>query len=161
MSDPQSTSATRKAVDGARLIALLTEQRDLYGKLKDLAQRQRDILVSDRPERLLDVLGERQTIVGDLAKLNMSLAPYRQDWGGTYADLEPTIRDQANDLLQEINGMLQEILRSDREDSALLSARKQVIAGEIGNTSGARVAHAAYGQTAAPNPNESRSDLSG
>jgi hypothetical protein len=137
---------TQAAGHAEQLIDLLRQQRDLYTRLGELAEQQRTLIASDRPESLLNVLRERQALVGKLAQLNMKLAPYRRDWHETYSELDDDSRQQAGALLDEINGMLQTILKSDREDSALLSTRKQMIAGELKEVSGGQKANAAYAQ---------------
>lgn len=151
-----------QTINAGQLIALLTEQRDLYQRLKELAATQRAVLSSDRPERLLDVLRERQSIVTKLAQLNMHLAPYRRDWNGTYGQLPEDTRAQAAGLLDEINEMLQTILKADREDSALLSARKQAVAREMNEVSGGRAVNAAYGKQGGSTPvGGSTADMTG
>jgi len=132
-------------VNPERLMKLLTEQRDLYRSLRDLSARQRTLISGDRPELLLDVLSRRQQIVSRLAEINAQLTPFRSDWTGVYAQLPDDTRSAASAMLDEINGMLQVILRDDQEDSALLSARKQSVGAAIRATTGARAASVAYG----------------
>jgi C4-dicarboxylate-specific signal transduction histidine kinase len=146
-----------EATSAERLIELLGQQRDLYARLRELADQQRGLIASDRPERLLDVLRERQTLVGRLAQINMQLSPFRRNWNGTYGQLPEDARQRASALLDEINGMLQTILKADREDSALLAARKQAVASELGAVTGGRAANAAY----AGAPTSSTADITG
>ena len=143
------------------LISLLSQQRALYEKLRGLADRQQTVIASDRPEQLLEVLRERQTIVGQLAQLNLALAPYRRNWGATYGELPAAERAKAGALLDEINGMLQVILKADREDSALLGARKRAVALELGELSGGRVANAAYARQAQAGSRGPGADITG
>lgn len=147
-------------VNPERLMKLLTEQRDLYRNLRELSARQRNLISGDRPELLLDVLSRRQTIVSRLAQINEQLTPFRGDWTGVYAQLPEETRTAASVLLNEINGMLQVILKDDQEDSALLSARKESVGAAIRATTGARAASVAYG--AAPRgPAVGGADFSG
>jgi len=132
--------------DPSRLIALLTEQRDLYLRLRELSEQQRHLITGDRPELLLNTLRERQTLVSALARLNEQLAPFRRNWEGLYSSLPAGPREQANALLQEINGLLRVILRTDQEDGALLAARKQAAGAQIGQLSDGRSANTAYAQ---------------
>ena len=150
-------SESIETTSAERLIELLTQQRDLYGRLRELAEQQRALISSDRPERLLDVLRERQTLVGRLAQINMQLAPFRRNWAGTYGQLPDDVRQRAAALLEEINVMLQTILKGDREDGVLLAARKQAVATELNAVTGGRAANAAY----APAPKISTADITG
>lgn len=131
-------------VDADRLIALLTEQRNLYARLRELSRQQRVLVGGDRPEKLLTILRERQQFVVELARLNEELGPFRRQWDPMYAALPPERRKQATALLAEINGHLREILDADREDSALLSARKEAVAADLSGLAGGRAAGAAY-----------------
>jgi flagellar biosynthesis/type III secretory pathway chaperone len=137
--------------DPKGLIAPLTEQRDLYRRLRDLSERQRSLISSDRPEQLLSILRERQTLVAALARLNEQLAPFRRNWDVLYQGLPADVRVEANKLLQDINGLLRVILKTDQEDSALLAARKQSIGQRLRDVDGGQTANTAYArQTSAP-----------
>lgn len=149
------------SLDPAELIDLLTQQRDLYRKLHELSDRQRALISGDRPEMLLTILRDRQDLVASLARLNDALAPYRRNWDEMYAALPDARRGAASALLQEINGLLRVILRTDQEDTALLSARKQSVAGELAGLAGGRTANAAYARQSIPASAASAADLSG
>ncbi|MGD8454312.1 MAG: flagellar export chaperone FlgN [Phycisphaerae bacterium] len=144
-----------------RLIDLLAEQRGLYVRLRELSEQQRTLITGDRPEMLLNILRERQSLVAALARLNDELAPYRRDWENLYSGLPDDLRRQANDLLQEINGLLRVILRTDQEDSALLSARKQTLGGEMDKLSGGHSANSAYARQATPEKRGPSADVTG
>lgn len=136
------TNAEQPTPEG--LIKLLKRQRDLYQRLQELSERQRNLISGDRPELLLNILRDRQTLVTALAKVNEQLSPYRRDWQRVYQTLPEVTRHSVSGLLDEINRMLQCILEADQEDQALLSARKQAVARSLNNVSGGRVANAAY-----------------
>lgn len=146
-------------LDPQKLLGLLDQQRGAYMQLLELAQQQRSLISGSNPEQLMTVLRQRQNIVGELAQLNMQLAPYRQKSNGTYAEYPAEIRKQANERLSDINGMLQKILKADREDGALLSARKAAVAAELNAVNGGQAANAAY--AAAQKPQQSGADLNG
>ena len=137
-------SSVISQLDPDQLIALLEKQRDLYIKLRELSDKQRTMIAGDRPEMLLHILRDRQDLVTTLARLNGELAPFRRNWDALYTALPQERRERASGLLQEINGLLRVILRTDQEDSALLSARKQAVAAEISATTGGKAANAAY-----------------
>jgi len=152
-------STKRVAPEG--LIDLLREQRDLYRRLQELSDRQRNLISGDRPELLLNILRDRQMLVESLARVNQQLSPYRQSWQEIYATLPPADRQTASSLLDEINGMLQLILKADQEDQALLSARKQAVARSLNDVSGGRVANTAYAQHAGSRRGGGAADVSG
>lgn len=143
------------------LIGLLTEQRDLYRKLQELSDRQRDLIAGDRPEQLLSILRDRQTLVTALARVNEQLAPYRRNWQSIYETLPERDKRNASELLEQINGMLQVILRTDQEDQALLSARKQAVARSLNDVNGGRAANAAYARNAGARGQSNAADVTG
>jgi flagellar biosynthesis/type III secretory pathway chaperone len=147
--------------DPEQLLRLLTEQRDLYVRLRELSEQQRTLISSDRPEQLLNILRERQSLVGALARLNEQLAPFRRDWEGLYARLPNDCRERANTLLGEVNALLRVILQADKEDSAMLSARKQDVAERIRGVSDAQSANSAYARQAGPAAARPAADLTG
>lgn len=134
--------------DPTRLIALLVEQRELYQRLRDLSERQRSLISSDHPEQLLSILRDRQTLVAALAKLNQQLAPFRRNWDVLYQGLPADLRSEANKLLQDINGLLRVILKTDQEDTALLAARKQSVGQGLREVDGGQTANTAYARQA-------------
>lgn len=143
------------------LIGYLTEQRDLYRKLQDLSDRQRDLIAGDRPEQLLNILRDRQMLVTALAKVNEKLGPYRRNWRSIYETLPDDDKRTASALLEEINGKLQVILKTDQEDQALLSARKQAVARSLNDVSGGQNANAAYARNSASNASGASADVTG
>lgn len=150
-----------RQVASENLIELLTEQRDLYRKLRDLSDRQRSLIAGDRPEQLLNILRDRQTLVTALAKVNEKLAPYRRNWGGIYETLPESDKRTASGLLEQINGMLKVILKTDQEDQTLLSARKQAVARSLNDVNGGRKANSAYARNAAPAGRGGAADITG
>lgn len=143
------------------LIALLTEQRELYGRLRALSERQRELIVGDRPELLLNILHDRQALVAALVRLNDQLAVYRRRWDEVYAALPVETRDRASGLLRDINALLGVILRVDQEDGALLSARQQAVGRELNDLSGGQSANAAYARQSSGGPTALSADLKG
>ena len=80
--------------------------------------------------------------------------------GGTYGALPERERAKAGEILDDINNMLQVILKADREDSALLSARREIVSAELKDVGDAHSANAAYARQARGQGRPS-ADLSG
>ena len=146
--------------DSERLIELLSRQRDLYQKLKQLSQRQRGLIAGDRADLLLGILQERQAHVKELTLLNQQLSPFRREWDQTLASLADDTRQNVSELLADINTLLSGILATDKEDGALLSARKQMVASELSGLSGGRIANQCYARST-PASGTSSADLTG
>ncbi|MCH7870233.1 MAG: flagellar export chaperone FlgN [Planctomycetes bacterium] len=151
---------TSGAADSERLIKLLSRQRVLYQKLKELSERQRGMISGDRADLLLGILQERQGHVNELVLLNQQLSPFRRDWDQTLASLADDARQVVSKLLAVINTLLSGILATDKEDGALLSARKQMVASELSGLSGGRIANQCYARSM-PATGTSSADLTG
>jgi len=130
------------------MVALLKEQRTLFCRLRALTQRQRSLITQDDSDALLGVLSQRQQLVDGLIGISDRLAPYRSDWSTLYAELEEPVRQEVAGLLEETNAALHGILQSDRQDTAMLTARKQQIADSAATLDHGSRAGAAYGETA-------------
>ena len=150
-----------ETASGENLIHLLAQERDRYQRLQELAERQRALISGDRPERLLDLLHERQSLVAELTELNARLGPFRRDWGETCKSLSDDLRAQAAAMVEEITAAVTVIQKVDHEDSALLSARKQSIGNQASKVSGAKVANTAYGRQTQKVTGKPAADLTG
>ncbi len=149
-----------EAADGDRLVSLLTRQCDLYQKLKALSERQRGLIAGDRPDMLLGILQERQAHVRELTLLNQQLSPFRRDWQATFESLRAQTKQRVSELLATINTLLSAIIETDKQDGALLSARKQMAAAELSGLSGGRLANQSYARST-PAPSAGLADLTG
>lgn len=154
------TREPSRPADSERLIKLLSRQRVLYQKLKELSERQRGMISGDRADLLLGILQERQGHVNELVLLNQQLSPFRRDWDQTLASLADDAREMVSKLLAVINSLLSGILATDKEDGALLSARKQMVASELSGLSGGRIANQCYARSM-PATGTSSADLTG
>ncbi|MBE7505873.1 MAG: hypothetical protein HS101_06245 [Planctomycetia bacterium] len=136
------------SVEVAELIALLESQRQLYVRLRLLADRQRALILNEDTQPLLGLLVERQELVDKLVALNERLGPYRESWTTIYSCLDETRRRQVAALLEESNAALGAIITNDNRDTATLRARRQGVANLLGKAETAVRTNAAYVSTA-------------
>ncbi|GMU33500.1 MAG: hypothetical protein AMXMBFR20_13720 [Planctomycetia bacterium] len=146
MKDQMETRDT--SVEVAELIALLESQRQLYVRLRLLADRQRALILNEDTQPLLGLLVERQELVDKLVALNERLGPYRESWTTIYSCLDETRRRQVAALLEESNAALGAIITNDNRDTATLRARRQGVANLLGKAETAVRTNAAYVSTA-------------
>jgi flagellar biosynthesis/type III secretory pathway chaperone len=135
--------------DVDRLIARLTEQREMYRQLTSLSERQRCLIAEGETEQLLAVLGERQRLIDRLTRLGRELKPLQQQW----AELRPRMNarqgEQVDGLLGEVNQLLRSIIAHDQADADALAARKQSAGQAMSGLKQRRSAGAAYAAAAA------------
>ncbi len=132
---------------GAHLIHLLTQQRLLYRQLRELAQKQSSLVDGSNPEILLRVLAGRQRIIDQLEVIDRELKPIRAQWQHIAKTLPPLQRQEAQQLVEEVQEILGEIIARDEKDTQTLSSQHQRVAAEIRSTTTGKRMHQAYGQT--------------
>jgi hypothetical protein len=133
------------AVWGARLARILESQRDLCTGLEAMSRRQAELIAAGDTDGLLGVLGERQGLVDEVAKLSEELEPLRAVWDRSASLLAPEIRGRVAGLVEEIGGLMEKINARDEADRVSLEQRRAVVAKELGEISRGRGALAAYG----------------
>lgn len=147
---------------GDRLVTLLRTQVELYARLRELSQRQRTTITGDpgrSADALLDILRQRQSLVRKIVQANQDLAPFRRDWKAACDGLDAATRGEVTALVTRINESLSTILGADREDEALLAARRDAVADELSGLSGGRQANQLY--AAVSGSTGAAADLSG
>lgn len=144
-----------------RIVKLLRKQRELYEQLQHLSRRQRSLISGDHPEQLLSILRDRQSLVNALAQINQQLSPLRASWQSVFDNLPEPERSEVSALLEDVNQMLAAIIRTDQEDGALLSARKQSVGQFIDRAQDGRAANAAYSRFAPRPPSGGAADIQG
>lgn len=145
---------TAQAVDiGRKLIQLLSQQQLLYRQLKELAGKQSQLVDGSDPEMLLKVLAGRQRLIDRLALVDRELEPIRDDWRDVSESLPKEQREEAQELLADVQKILGEILASDEADWKSLNQQQQKVAGQIQNASKGQKLNRAYGQSMANSKN--------
>lgn len=140
------------------MIEALVEQVQWYGRLAKLAELQHEHVRQGQTEELLNVLGQRQTVLGEVARLEGLLAPARRHWASWLDGLAAQDRSQAERLLGEERRLLEEITTADRNDALVLQQRKLSLGRQIEATTAARTVNRKYA-AAAYGPRESRMDV--
>lgn len=135
------------------ILEALLEQVCCYRKLAKLAEIQHEHVQHNHTEQLLEVLGKRQEVLNQIAKLERMVAPAKQRWSDYLTELEGDDRTSAESSLGETRKLLEQITSADRNDALVLQQRKLTIGKQINQASSARqinrqYAASAYGQRA-------------
>ena len=140
---------TRTAEDkGAELVDLLQEQLRLYEQLAALAEVQHSLVSDSNPEKLLNVLGDRQKVLRKLEQLAGSVRSHHRDWPELRSQLPAAQVEEVDSLLRKVNRVLAAILERDKVDSQTLAARKEVSGQDMQKCKKGRQAGAAYAAAA-------------
>jgi hypothetical protein len=139
---------------GQRLIELLTQQRDIYRELRQLADLQRQAIDGENSGHLLRILGDRQRLINHLTEVNTELEPFRSRWDQIRQGIDPAGRQIVGELVEEVQALLKGILELDESDCDALkrrtrSCRDQAAALAVGQRVNAAYAARQY-QYAAP-----------
>ncbi|MCH9021320.1 MAG: flagellar export chaperone FlgN [Planctomycetes bacterium] len=141
-----------EAIDvGGKLIHLLTQQRLLYRQLKELAQKQSSLVDGNDPETLLRVLASRQRLIDKLSSIDRELRPIRADWQEIAGALPPEQREQALELVDQVQAILGEILASDAKDGEVLQGHQQKVRRQIQGAMKGKQMNRAYAQSGVVN----------
>lgn len=144
-------TAVHDGYDIDELVAILTRQRDLYAHLRQIGQKQSDLVERGAAEALLELLAQRQRFIDELSDLNERLAPFREDWPRVWRQVPESRRAMVSELLNTVSDTLSRILEQDDQDRARLAASQDKVKAELGRVSGAAVAVRAYaGQARRP-----------
>jgi flagellar biosynthesis/type III secretory pathway chaperone len=130
--------------DTARLAQLVTLKHDVLLHLRQLAQRQLDIVASEDVERLLGLLAEKQTLLAQLQRIERTLDPYRCEDPDrrTWAASEDRQRCQA--VADRANQLLAEVLALEQQAEQRLLGQRNRAARELEDATHARAARQAY-----------------
>ena len=128
--------------------SLLPQQRDLYGQLSRLSEKQRNFITGNDSERLLALLAERQQLIDRLQAIGDELRPHQANWRQFRDSLGEDEGRRVDALVGEIKTLLARILKSDETDTALLSARKGEAERAMGTVRTGRQAGRAYAASA-------------
>ena len=113
------------------LLAMLDVQKKLYNNLLVLAQSQQELIVTDVPEALLRVLADRQKVLSKITSVDKDLRVFKENRDEMMSSYSESERNQVNVLLEDIEGILREVLESDQRDAQMLSGKKDEVAKEI------------------------------
>ena len=133
-------------------VEVASEQRDLCRRLSGFAQTQRALITGDEPQRLLELLAERQQLLDRLMTVGERLRPLQKQWVEVRTALSDSQVRQAEELIGEVNRLLAGILQIDDADAQLLSARKSMTARALKQVGRGRQAGAAYESSVTATP---------
>ena len=139
-----------------RLTRVLDRQIDLYTRLRELAERQSDLVRGDQPDALLELLAQRQVIVQQVTDLNQQLEPFTRQWSRLVDRLSLDHRRSIGERTGRLDSLIGAIAERDEGDRRTLESRRSSVAAEIHALSTKRAAVAAYRDSAGAAPGGAR-----
>jgi len=132
------------AASAREALSLLRTQAGLFGRLVQLADKQRGLVSQTDTGPLMSLLAERQRLTTDLTDLSRKLAPARRDWPTTRGALTPSEREEADGLVTQVRERMQALIEGDERDAQVLFARKGAVARALRETQSVGQAVSAY-----------------
>lgn len=127
-----------------RLGRILERQRELYERLDSLSREQSGHIERGDTDGLLGLLGQRQTVIDEISRLNDEVAPFAKDWEALSAGLSEGQRADLRRKFDVVAGLVQAITSRDDADRRLLEERRGRMGDELSAMSKARSAMNAY-----------------
>lgn len=127
------------------LVRALSGQRELYAQILALARQQSGYVATGESEALMTVLAARNRLIEQVVPLDRELRPYKGRWQEALDGLPAADRQAVGRLLQEVQGMLGEILAQDERDKETLVRQKTTVGGELKRTVNGAALNRAYG----------------
>jgi hypothetical protein len=126
------------------ILAALEEQVGCYRRLARLAERQHLFVQSGQTDQLLDTLQKRQAVLDQITTLERTIGPVKPRWGAFVAGLPGDRRESAQAMMAETRTLLEQITKSDLNDSVVLQQRRTSLGMKINKTMAAKVINRKY-----------------
>ncbi len=121
--------------------------------LLELSRQQLQLIAGDDFTELLDVLGQKQRLLGCLDELKHRHPQLWDRWQAQRDSLDAAVRHDCETALAESEGFLAEILENERGGTQALTARRDATQKQLQAISQGGQAHAAYRDGLAPATN--------
>jgi len=144
-------------MDTDLLDRLIGEKHDCLCELREMGERQLELVHAGAVEGLLDVLVAKQRVLAQLQKIERDLDPFRdQDAGGRTWRSEEARRRCAR-RLEQCASLLAEVVGQEKESQDELIRRRDLVASQLEDVHQALRARGAY--AASPRPAAGQLDL--
>ncbi|MEK7866332.1 MAG: hypothetical protein AAB434_06580 [Planctomycetota bacterium] len=135
-----------KPDDDARLLAAaLAEQRACYEEMLGFAEGQRDTLLMDDPNPLLDLVRRKQGVMERLEAIARRTAAARERWPGVRDAAAPALRAEVDSRADEVAAVLTRLIASEEEAARMAGALRDETLGRLKKQADTQKLRSAYG----------------
>ena len=131
-------------MESERLTQLVDCKLQILQVLHRLAQQQQEIIAGGDMTNLLKLLGAKQTVMDQLAKLERQLDPFRGQDPDARAWRSPADRERCQQTVQSCNQMLDEIMRLEKDAESEMVRRREDTATRLAGMHASSEARHAY-----------------
>lgn len=150
MSQSESTTQDNRP---EALIDLLTRQHGAACELRELAERQAELIEAGRTDELLTLLGRRQELIDQFTADQQAIGRHTDALDGRSDNLDAATRGRIRELLDGISDALESIMQADARDQQSMKTSQDETQQELTKLGSARQARNAYVGSMAPSGN--------
>jgi uncharacterized protein YukE len=126
------------------LLKNLRAEIDLYHQIMERTRQQRKALDETDIRQLLECVREKETLIGQIKKLDESLVPYREEWKKRKNEMSEYSRKQCEKYVTELNTILENLMQLENENEKLLADRVKKLEKDLENIQKGKQAHKSY-----------------
>lgn len=134
----------------SHILTILKTRREHCRDLLVLSRQQSQLIDADDYTQLLEVLGQKQRILGRLDEINQQHPDLKGQWQLHRKTAETLVRDDCEHVLAEMEAILAELLNTEKESTDQMIARRDATQRRLKAVSSGAQVHAAYRDSLAP-----------
>ncbi len=132
--------------DDARLLAAaLAEQRACYEEMLGLAEGQRETLLSDDPDPLLELVRKKQRVMERLEGIDRRMAAARERWAAERSGAAAVLVAEVDRRADEVAAVLTRLLAAEEEAARMAGAIRDETLGRLRKQADTQKIRGAYG----------------
>jgi hypothetical protein len=127
-----------------RLAELIGEKRHVLAQLRDVGQRQTDLINHGDAGSLLKLLAAKQQLISTLQGVERELTPFYAEDPDRRAWASPQHRAKCAQQAAECNALLEEIVHLEKHGAEMMAARRNEVAEQLQQAHAAAHVRSAY-----------------
>lgn len=142
-----------KPDDDARLLAaLLVEQRGCYEEMLAISEGQRETLLGDDPDALLDLVRRKQRVMERLEGIDRRMSDARGRWAEARDAVAADLRAEVDRRADEVASVLSRLIAAEEEAARMAGALRDETLGRLKKQADTQKIRGAYGPRDAGDP---------
>lgn len=129
---------------------IFSARRDYCQEVLKLSKQQSSLIEQSDYSALLQLLGKKQRILGELDHLNERFPNLKADWKASRNTFDSAERSDCEHVLAEIEALLQELIQEEQSSTDTLIEKRDHTKQELETISQGTQVHSAYRENLAP-----------
>lgn len=140
---------------GAEMLRLLTDQRDIFARLREYAVKQLEIIATGDADALLKLLAEKQRLIERNETLKKEIAPFQTQWEGVRERVGLEVRRAVEAMFADLRGHVAAVVELENQASTQAQGARSRTGDQVQKMQTGKAMLKAYGarrSVAAPPP---------